>query len=81
MRDRGDLPDALLVNDLEPAALALAPSIGDARDAVARTGADHVMVSGSGPTVLGLFRGDDGPERARRAAAALDGSIACEAVA
>jgi 4-diphosphocytidyl-2-C-methyl-D-erythritol kinase len=81
LRDHGELPAALLVNDLEPAALSLAPAIGAARAAVARTGADHVMVSGSGPTVLGLFRGDDGPERARRAAAALDGAIACEAVA
>jgi len=40
------------------------------------TGAEHVLVSGSGPTVLGLFsasagRGREGPARAHRAAEAL----------
>ena len=63
-----DLPPHLLVNDLEPAALALAPEIdgalGEARDA----GADVAMVSGSGPTVLGLFLGPHGPRRAQAAA-------------
>ena len=52
---RGGLAAALTVNDLEPAAISLLPSIAgalaDARDA----GADRVLVSGSGPTVLGLF--------------------------
>ena len=31
-------------------------------------GADHVLVSGSGPTVVGLFGGGDGPGRATEAA-------------
>lgn len=43
------------VNDLEPAARSLCPSIDDALAEVRATGAEHVMVSGSGPTVFGLF--------------------------
>ena len=42
------------------------------------------MVSGSGPTVVGLFTGDDGPAHARAAAATLaerhPGAIAAEPV-
>ncbi len=57
-------------NDLQDAARSLCPSIDDALAAVAATGADHALVSGSGPTVFGLF-GD--PERARAAAAEVGG--------
>jgi 4-diphosphocytidyl-2-C-methyl-D-erythritol kinase len=53
------LPPALLVNDLEPAALSLAPEIGRALEAVRGAGAEHAMVSGSGPTVLGLLFGPE----------------------
>jgi 4-diphosphocytidyl-2-C-methyl-D-erythritol kinase len=78
----GPLPHELLVNDLAPAARALEPAIADAEKEAAAAGADHVLVSGSGPTVLGLFDGEDGPGRARRAAQALDrrvpAAIACE---
>jgi 4-diphosphocytidyl-2-C-methyl-D-erythritol kinase len=45
----------LLVNDLEPAAISLRPDIGDALDALRRTGAPAVFLSGSGPTAVGLF--------------------------
>jgi 4-diphosphocytidyl-2-C-methyl-D-erythritol kinase len=45
----------LLVNDLEPAALALRPDIGDALDALRRIGAPAVFLSGSGPTAVALF--------------------------
>jgi 4-diphosphocytidyl-2-C-methyl-D-erythritol kinase len=51
----GDLPDELIVNDLEPAALALRPEIDEALDAARRAGAEHALVCGSGPTVVGLF--------------------------
>ncbi len=54
------------VNDLEPAARALAPSIDGALDLARRVGAAHAMVSGSGPTVIGLF-----PEPAAAQAGAL----------
>jgi len=62
------LPAELIVNDLEPAALHLCPQIAAELDAVRGLGADHALVSGSGPTVLGLFAD---PRAARDAAAAL----------
>ena len=50
-----DLPDELIVNDLEPAARALCPAIDEAL-ATARAGRRrHALVCGSGPTVIGLF--------------------------
>ncbi|HWT95118.1 MAG TPA: hypothetical protein VN238_19130, partial [Solirubrobacteraceae bacterium] len=54
-----------LLNDLEPAARALQPDIDEALDAARAAGANHAMVSGSGPTVVGLFAD---PARARAAA-------------
>jgi 4-diphosphocytidyl-2-C-methyl-D-erythritol kinase len=64
-RDGADLPDELLVNDLEPAARALCPAVDEALAAVRDAGADRALVCGSGPTVVGLFRRVD----AARAAA------------
>jgi 4-diphosphocytidyl-2-C-methyl-D-erythritol kinase len=64
----GDLPDELVVNDLEPAARALCPAIDEALAAVRAAGADRALVCGSGPTVVGLFRRNDA---ARAAAVAL----------
>lgn len=69
----GDLP---VHNDLQAAAFSLSPAIGAPLAAVAATGAEHVLVSGSGPTVFGLY---DDPERARWAAEAV-GGIAAEPV-
>jgi 4-diphosphocytidyl-2-C-methyl-D-erythritol kinase len=63
-----DLPPHLLVNDLQPAALALAPEIAGALRQARDAGADVAMVSGSGPTVLGLFLGPHGMRRAEAAA-------------
>jgi 4-diphosphocytidyl-2-C-methyl-D-erythritol kinase len=69
-----DLPDALVVNELEPAARSLCPSIDATLARVRDLGADHALVSGSGPTVLGLFAR---PERAEQAARELgDGAVA-----
>ncbi|HZV73060.1 MAG TPA: hypothetical protein VFF79_05025 [Conexibacter sp.] len=65
------LPLELIVNDLEPAARSLCPWIDGALAAARAAGADHALVSGSGPTVVGLFWGDDGPAAAQQAAAAL----------
>jgi len=65
----GELPP--LVNDLEPAARSLCPWIEDALSAARAAGADHALVSGSGPTVVGLFEGPDGPAHAEAAAAEL----------
>jgi 4-diphosphocytidyl-2-C-methyl-D-erythritol kinase len=61
-------PD-LLANDLEPAARALRPEIGDALDALRGAGAPAVLLTGSGPTAFGLFA--DLPA-ARQAAARID---------
>jgi 4-diphosphocytidyl-2-C-methyl-D-erythritol kinase len=63
-----DLPDELVVNDLEPAARDLCPAIGEALDAVRAAGAECALVCGSGPTVAGLFASADA---ARGAAVAL----------
>jgi 4-diphosphocytidyl-2-C-methyl-D-erythritol kinase len=51
----GDLPDHLVVNDLEPAARALCPAIDAALADARRVGARRALVCGSGPTVVGLF--------------------------
>lgn len=73
-------PRELLVNDLQPAALSLRPEIGDALDAVLYAGAEHAIVCGSGPTVAGLYLGEDGLTRA--GASSLEGRYpaACAAV-
>jgi 4-diphosphocytidyl-2-C-methyl-D-erythritol kinase len=44
-----------LVNDLQEAALSLRPSIAQALDALREAGARTALVTGSGPTVFGLF--------------------------
>lgn len=65
----GELPEP--VNDLQDAARSLRPDLDDALDALREAGAEHALVTGSGPTVVGLFSGDDGHLRARGAAARL----------
>lgn len=45
----------LLVNDLEQAAISLRPEIAEALGALDEVGAVHAMVTGSGPTAVGLF--------------------------
>jgi 4-diphosphocytidyl-2-C-methyl-D-erythritol kinase len=60
-----------LINDLQAAALSLRPEIERALAAVRAAGAEHAMVSGSGPTVFGLFGGGGASERAAEAAASL----------
>ena len=42
-------------NDLQDAARSLCPAIDEALEAAINAGADHALVSGSGPTVLALF--------------------------
>jgi 4-diphosphocytidyl-2-C-methyl-D-erythritol kinase len=64
----GPLPDALAVNDLGPAARSLCPAIDEALDRARDAGADQVLVCGSGPTSVGVFWGEDGRDRAARAA-------------
>jgi 4-diphosphocytidyl-2-C-methyl-D-erythritol kinase len=64
-------PADLLENDLQDAARALCPEIDAALEQSLAAGADVALVSGSGPTVLGLFAGSQGVGRARAAADAL----------
>jgi 4-diphosphocytidyl-2-C-methyl-D-erythritol kinase len=68
----------LLGNDLEPAARAIRPEIGDALDALRAAGAPIALITGSGPTAFGLFEDLDA---ARAAADGIDrdDAIVCEA--
>jgi 4-diphosphocytidyl-2-C-methyl-D-erythritol kinase len=69
------VPDAreLVHNDLQAAAISLCPQIEPALNQALDAGADIAFVSGSGPTVVGLFLRANGPGRAERAAAGLVG--------
>jgi 4-diphosphocytidyl-2-C-methyl-D-erythritol kinase len=63
----------LLHNDLQRAAVSLRPEIAETLRLLRARGADPVMVSGSGPTVLGLFAhpAEEGLALAQVAARAL----------
>lgn len=63
---------AALHNELEPAARSLRPDLADRQQALVDAGALAAVVSGSGPTVLGLARGAD---HARRLADAVAGQF------
>jgi 4-diphosphocytidyl-2-C-methyl-D-erythritol kinase len=67
------LPDDLLVNDLEPAAVSLCPDVAMALGAIRDAGADRALVCGSGPTVAGVCWGEDAGERAAAIAARIGG--------
>jgi len=69
------LPDdpILLHNDLQAAAIDLCPEIAPALRQALEAGAELALLSGSGPTVLGLFARANGLARAERALAGLAG--------
>jgi 4-diphosphocytidyl-2-C-methyl-D-erythritol kinase len=67
----GETAGLLGVNDLQPAALSLRPEIAGALAAARAAGAENALVCGSGPTVIGLYPGAGGLDRAQAAAAAL----------
>lgn len=54
---RRPLDGAVLVNELEPAAFSLRPELGVTAKALRRAGASAALLSGSGPTMLGLTSG------------------------
>ncbi|UJA21021.1 4-(cytidine 5'-diphospho)-2-C-methyl-D-erythritol kinase [Thermoleophilia bacterium SCSIO 60948] len=54
----------LLHNDLEAAAISLRPQVREALDALEQVGAARAMVTGSGPTVFGLFENLDAADAA-----------------
>jgi 4-diphosphocytidyl-2-C-methyl-D-erythritol kinase len=58
---------AALENDLQPAALALLPELEQPLEQLRRAGALAALMTGSGPTVFGVFREGDAAERAARA--------------
>lgn len=68
----------LLANDLEPAARSLRPEIGEALDALREAGAPVALLTGSGPTAVGLF-GAIGPAKSSAAILGRDDAIVCEA--
>jgi 4-diphosphocytidyl-2-C-methyl-D-erythritol kinase len=61
----------LLDNDLQRAAISLYPVLAVALSQAREAGADIALLSGSGPTVVGLFPHANGLGRAERAAAGL----------
>jgi 4-diphosphocytidyl-2-C-methyl-D-erythritol kinase len=63
----------LLRNDLQQAAISLCPTIADALSEAREAGADVAFVSGSGPTVVGVFPRANGRGAAERAATGLAG--------
>lgn len=63
----------LLHNDLQQAAISLCPAIEHALAEARDAGADVALVSGSGPTVVGVFPRANGLGAAERAAAGLAG--------
>jgi 4-diphosphocytidyl-2-C-methyl-D-erythritol kinase len=65
----------LLHNDLQDAAIALCPQIAAALTRARACGAEQAFVSGSGPTVVGLFSRANPLGRAERAAAELAGLV------
>jgi len=68
----------LLVNDLTEAALSLRPEVGDALDALRAAGAPVAILSGSGPTAVGLFP-DLAAARAAADASGYEEAIVCAA--
>lgn len=72
-----DYPE-LLVNDLTEAGLSLRPDIGEALDALRAAGAPVAILSGSGPTAVGLFP-DLAAARAAAEATGYEEAIVCAA--
>lgn len=68
----------LLVNDLETPARSLRAAIGDALDELREAGAPVALLSGSGPTAVGLFA-DLGAARDAAETIDRDDAIVCEA--
>jgi 4-diphosphocytidyl-2-C-methyl-D-erythritol kinase len=68
------MPESLIVNDLQPAAVSLRAEIELALDDARHAGAAQAIVCGSGPTVAGVYWGDGAQARAAVGAAALAGT-------
>ena len=81
---RAALPERLIVNDLQPAALSLRAEVAEGLTRAVDAGADRAIVCGSGPTTIGIFWGQGGPDRAAAAATRLrpahPGAVAAQPV-
>ncbi len=60
---------AVLANDLEPVTIGKYPVIGEIKERLIAEGAAGALMSGSGPTVFGLFEVEDEARRAARSIA------------
>jgi 4-diphosphocytidyl-2-C-methyl-D-erythritol kinase len=78
---RARIPAELLDNDLQAAAVSLCGWCAEALEALRGTGADASFVSGSGPTVVGLWWGASAPVRAGAAARRLQSGYPSATVA
>jgi 4-diphosphocytidyl-2-C-methyl-D-erythritol kinase len=80
----GTLPGSLFRNDLQPAALSLAPQIETALRSAVESGCEDAIVCGSGPTVIGICWGQDASARVNEArdriAGWFPGAVAVQAV-
>jgi 4-diphosphocytidyl-2-C-methyl-D-erythritol kinase len=72
----GPVTKELLHNDLQSAAIALCPGIDEALAQAREEGADLAFVSGSGPTVVGLFLADAASQSGARRSASAAGGLA-----
>jgi 4-diphosphocytidyl-2-C-methyl-D-erythritol kinase len=70
---RAALPDRIVVSDLQRATLSLAPDVAQALDDVRAAGADQALVCGSGPTVMGVYWGEQARPRAEQGLTRLTG--------
>lgn len=68
LKNMGFIAPNHLHNDLEPVAVKAYPEIGSVREKLAQAGALGVLMSGSGPSVFGLF---ENKASARKAATAI----------
>jgi 4-diphosphocytidyl-2-C-methyl-D-erythritol kinase len=66
LREEARALQSLVVNELEPAAALLCPVVAQLRKEIEATGALAVSLSGSGPTVFGVFANEDAAGEARR---------------
>jgi 4-diphosphocytidyl-2-C-methyl-D-erythritol kinase len=67
---------SILSNDLETVTIPAFPVIAEIKSSMLQLGAVGAMMSGSGPTVFGLFRDRESAERAREALTAESGWFA-----
>jgi 4-diphosphocytidyl-2-C-methyl-D-erythritol kinase len=66
LREEASSLRSLLVNDLEPAATVLCPAVAELRKEIEAAGASAVGMSGSGPTLFGVFPSERAADEARR---------------